>query len=413
MKRGALFGVVSSVLLLAANCSQQGPGPIEGSGGSGAKSSSANSSGGQAGSGGAGESTSKSSGGGEAGAGGESSSGEAGRGGSSGGSTSQSSTSSSSTPKGGSSGGESVSGGAGASASSGGSTEKGGSSSGGAISSGGADNGGTTTSKASSSTGSGGGSTGGTTESGGTTGSAGSTGTLSPADIVPDLDGFYYEGTCSGNVSVSGKNCPMYDNGATTCSTTGSWDARGTIRNKVLNVKGETGKTYTINFEVRGVAGTRCYTGGKAASTTTPSTTGPNNTWYVGGKQANDSIWNTYELHVAPAVTGEANVYYLNAFPASPDWCQKEATYQIGYTASFKVQGGGTLTFTIHDSNCQAQQNCGTNEGATTCDSPRSNIDLSGMSPAATFKQPPTNTVGSKTFYPQWLYFDVKSVTSP
>jgi hypothetical protein len=421
MKRGALLGVVSSVLLLAANCQQQGPGgPNEGVAGSGGKSSSsssssANSSGGQAGSGGAGESSSKASGGGEAGAGGESSSssGEGG-GGSSGGSAGRSSTSStSSTPKGGSSGGVTVSGGAGGNASSGGSTEKGGSSGGGAVSSGGAGSGGATTSKASSTTGSGGGSTGGATGSGGTTGSGGSTDTLSPADIVPDLDGFYYEGTCSGNVSVSGKNCPMYDNGVTTCASGSTWDTRGTSRSKVMNVKGEAGKTYTINFEVRGVAGTRCYTNGKAASTATPSTTGPNNTWYVGGKQANDSIWNTYELHVSPAVTGEANVYFLNAFPANPDWCQKEATYQIGYTASFKVQGGGTMTFTIHDSNCQAQQNCGSNEGATTCDSPRSNVDLSGMSPAATFKQPPTNIIGAKTFYPQWLYFDVKSVTSP
>jgi hypothetical protein len=34
------------------------------------------------------------------------------------------------------------------------------------------------------------------------------------------------------------------------------------------------------------------------------------------------------------------------------------------------------------------------------------------MSPAPSFAQPPTNTVGAKTFYPQWLYFVVKSVTA-
>jgi hypothetical protein len=118
-------------------------------------------------------------------------------------------------------------------------------------------------------------------------------------------------------------------------------------------------------------------------------------------------------LHVDPAVPNEASAYYFNAAQPSPDWCQKESSYEVKYTASFKVLGGGTMKFTIHDSNCQAQQNCGSNEGSSTCDSPRTNIDLSGMSPAATFKQAPTNVVGTKTYYPQWLYFDVKSVTSP
>jgi hypothetical protein len=177
-------------------------------------------------------------------------------------------------------------------------------------------------------------------------------------------------------------------------------------------VKGTTGTTYTVNFEVRGIAGTRCYTGGTAASTATPSATSPNNTWYAGGVQANNSIWNTYELHVSPPVPGEANVYYLNAFPSNPNWCEKEATYQIGYTASFKVLGGGTMKFTIHDANCMAQQNCGSNDTATTCGTPVK-VDLSGMTPAATFTQPPVNSVGGTSYNPQWLYFDVKTVTSP
>jgi len=205
----------------------------------------------------------------------------------------------------------------------------------------------------------------------------------------------------------------MYDNGATTCPAASTWDTRGTIRDKTLTVKGTTGTQYTITFEVRGVVGSRCYTGGTPASTATPSDTGPNNSWYVGGTPSTDGdIWNTYELHVSPAVTGEKNVYYLNAFPSSPNYCQKEGSFEVKYTASFKVLGGGTMKFTIHDSNCQGQQNCGSNFAATTCDSPRK-IDVSGMSPSATFNQPPTNTVGTKTFYPQWLYFDVKSVTSP
>jgi hypothetical protein len=210
-----------------------------------------------------------------------------------------------------------------------------------------------------------------------------------------------------------GKNCPLDDQGST-CPSSTTYANRGIIRTVTVPVKGTAGVQYTINFEVRGVAGTRCYTGGTPASTATPSATGPNNGWYVGGTQAGDSIWNTYELHVNPPVTGAANVYYFNSFPSSPDWCQKEATYQMQYTASFKVMGGGSLQFVIHDSNCQAQMNCGGNDTSTTCDAPRT-VDLSGLTPPppSTFHQPPTNVIGSTTYYPQWLYFVVHSVTSP
>jgi hypothetical protein len=238
--------------------------------------------------------------------------------------------------------------------------------------------------------------------------------TLDPMAIIPGMDGFYWEGTCVGTRMPGYKNCPMDDQGST-CPSSTTWDTRGIIRNVTVPVMGTPGTQYTINFEVRGVAGTRCYTGGTPASTAPPDANGPNNGWYVGGVQAGDSIWNTYELHVEnPPVAGAANTYYLNSFPSSPDWCQKEATYEIGYTASFPVMGDSTLRFTIHDSNCQAQQNCGPDDQASTCDSPRT-IDLSGLNPPppTTFAQPPTNLIGSTTYYPQWLYFVVTSITSP
>ena len=274
---------------------------------------------------------------------------------------------------------------------------------------------------------------GGSTKTGGTTGAAGSTSaggapssggtpgagggaSVLPETVVPDLMGFYWEGTCNGNIVIHGRNCPYAPKGSTsaTCPSGATWDTRGTIISQVLNVKGTTGTEYTVTIQVAGVLGTRCYTGGTpAVANMTPSATGPNNTWYVGGVQANNSIWNTYELHIAPPVAdAAANVYYFNAFPSNPDWCQKEASYQIGYTASFKVLGGGTMTFTVHDANCMVQQNCGGDDTATTCSAPRT-IDLSGMTPPATFTQPPKNSVNGTTYYPQWLYFDVKSVTSP
>jgi hypothetical protein len=265
-------------------------------------------------------------------------------------------------------------------------------------------------------TGSGGAGSGGATGSGGVavggaTGNGGTTGAITPADIVPDLDGFYWEGTCVGSRDPGGHNCPLDDKGAT-CPSGTTWDTRGTIRDKTIPVKGTAGQKYTINFEVRGVIGTRCYTGGKRASTAAASEDSANNTWYVGGKQYNDSIWNTYEIHVSPA-TGDADVYFMNAFgDPGGTWCEKEASYEVKYTASFKVVGGGTLKFTIHDSNCQAQQNCGTNPDPSSACAPRT-VDLTGMSPAASFSQPPANAIGAKSYKPQWLYFDVTSVTSP
>jgi hypothetical protein len=282
----------------------------------------------------------------------------------------------------------------------GGASSKGGAAAGGAAAGGAATTGGAATGGAAT----GGAATGGVNAAGGST-------SLDPKDIVPDLMGFYWEGTCMGNISATGKNCPFAKDASTSsCPSSGTWDQKGAIRDKTISVKGTTGTKYIINFEVRGVAGTRCYTGGTAASTATPSATGANNTWYVGGKQANDSIWNTYEIRVDPPVTGEANVYFANAFPSNPDWCQKEASYEIGYSNKFAVTGGGTIKFTIHDANCLAQQNCGPNDASSTCDAPRT-VSLSGMTPAATFTQPPTNSSGGKTYYPQWLYFSVKSIT--
>jgi hypothetical protein len=234
--------------------------------------------------------------------------------------------------------------------------------------------------------------------------------------IVPGLNGFYWEGTCSGNNTASGKNCPFFANGVTTCQTTGAFESQGTTKSKMFNVGGTSGQRYTATIVVRGIVGTRCYTGGTIASMAVPSTTSPNNTWYVGGQQFNNSIWNTYELHLNPAPQGAANVYFLNATGTNAintDWCQVEGTIEVGYTASFSFVGGSTMTFTIHDANCQAQQNCGPSTNANDpCNMPRT-VNLSDLSPPGTFTQPPTNTIGSNVYKPQWLYIVVKSLTSP
>ena len=151
--------------------------------------------------------------------------------------------------------------------------------------------------------------------------------------------------------------------------------------------------------------------------------TGQNNTWYAGGKQYNDSIWNTMEMRIAPKVTGQANqtnsaydIYFTNSFQNSSNWCQKEATYEAKYNASFPVMGGGTINLVTHDSNCRTLSNCGAVENQNSCDTSAARvIDMSGTNPApmAPFSQPRTASLGGTTFYLQWIYIDVTSVTSP
>jgi hypothetical protein len=233
---------------------------------------------------------------------------------------------------------------------------------------------------------------------------------MTPADIVPDLaSGFYWEGTCQGSISVTGHNCPMSGTGS-------SCPANGIDLPTTKNVKGDPNKTYTIKIEVRGVIGTRCYKGGTRASTAAGSDTGYNNWWYVGGTYDNPTgWWNSYELKVSPA-TGDpsGDVYYFNGSDVGGGtWCEKEATYLVKYTASFKAKGGSTLTFKIHDQNCKAQQNCGSNIDPNSACAPRT-VDLSGMAvqPPSTFKQPPTNALAAGTFDPQWMWIVATEVTA-
>ena len=235
---------------------------------------------------------------------------------------------------------------------------------------------------------------------------AGGGGGISVTDVVPDLQGYYWEGTCAGSIAVEGHNCPLSDANST-CP------ANGIDRTKSIPVKGVSGQAYTINIEVRGVIGTRCYTGGTRASSAALNENGNNNWWYSGGTYANPTgWWNTYELHVSPS-TGDASgdVYYFNGsgIQGGTD-CEREATYVVNYKASFKVKGGGMITFKLHDQNCKGQENCGSNPDASSTCAPRT-VDLTGMAaqPPANFSQPPSNN----TWKPQWMLIAVTSVTSP
>ena len=393
---GQWLGVASvGFLVFAAACSQTGPGGTTGGSGGSQGTGGYTASGGSNGTGGNGDT------GGSTGTGGSSTNtgGSTGSGGnvSTGGST-----------------------GTGGSTSTGGNTGNGGSTStGGSTGTGGAGGkpatGGTT--------GTGGAATGGTSGTG--TGGAAGSGAITPASLVPGLVNMYWEGTCFGTRDPGGHNCPLDDNGSN-CPANSDPTMQGTVRSKVINVGGTKNQAYTINIEVIGVIGTRCYSGGTRQSTTSISTDGYNNSWYSGGTPSNATDWwNSYEIHVAPS-TGAADVYYLNAFDnAGGTYCDAEATYMVRYPASFKVLGGGTITLRLHDYNCQAQQNCGSNtDGTSTCmprtvdfqsfDKTVMNSFMEGtqMKATGTLAQPPTNQL-SKTYNPQWLMMDVTSVTSP
>jgi hypothetical protein len=250
------------------------------------------------------------------------------------------------------------------------------------------------------------GGTGPTAGSGGTGGGSG----VTPAQLVPTLDGYLWVGTCSG--VGAGLDCQLND-AQNQCpnSTAADYATRGVVRKAEHVVGGDKATKYTINFEARGIVGGKFYTGGKLR-TTTYSPTEANDGWYEGGTPT-DSKWNTWEIHVDPPVTGAPNVYYLNAFDVASQYDGWHGTFPMKFTASFPVMGGSKITLVIHDSNCLGQQNCGQTPkaGQPNCDAPRS-MDLSGMMPQpSNFTQPYTQATDS--LHPQWLFIDVKSISVP
>jgi hypothetical protein len=194
-----------------------------------------------------------------------------------------------------------------------------------------------------------------------------------------------------------------------------SWETTGIIREDKFKVNGEAGKKYILHLDVRGVVGTRCYQGGQRRSTDPINLDGPNDSLYVGGNPGGEGWWNTYEVHVEePKVSDEANDYYLNAFEQNYDnqdyeKCNSHESYEIKYLFDLPVMGDSTVRFRLHDNNGNGQQNCGLGSDTDSCLAPRT-VDVTGMTPAPTFTQPPINQAGT-TYYPQWIYMDVVSVT--
>jgi hypothetical protein len=305
----------------------------------------------------------------------------------------------------------------------------------------------TTTSGAGGQTGTGGATTGGggsggaatTTTSGGGGGAGpggaagsnagGAGGGITPAQLVPTLDGAFWLGQCA-DANGSGKDCPIYSVNSTACNTDNNFFARGAFKLQTHKVGGVMGQKYVLNIEVRGVTGGKEYTGGTRQSTATTFNQMANDGWRVGGLPT-DSKWNTYEVHVSPPVPGQPvnmqnltcagcpqgpdNVYYTNSIPNTDG---VHETFPIRLKAALPVLGGGTVTLVIHDSNCLAQQNCGPDPDPNAmCIQPPPNgprtIDLAGMTHIPVpFVQPYSQVHAPNPWYPQWLLINVQSVTA-
>jgi hypothetical protein len=280
-----------------------------------------------------------------------------------------------------------------------------------------------TTSAGGSSAGTGGAAATGGTSTGGTGGTGGGAaggsggGGVVDTTLVGSWDGALVEFPCGSTGSgydcqqPATANCKNYNSQSNPFVSTippangpSSWTMGGTP-----------GTVYSVTFHIKGVVEVNAYAGGVRDAGTTSIQTTPRDLFQVGGTPQDNTgqsfDYNTYELDVTPAVSGAANVYFLNSVtyeqnPHANGSPTTHLTFDIDYSATIKVPGGGTVTLKVTDSNCTQVQNCGAAAG-NTCQAPRT-VSLAGATPSApSFAQPFSNG----QFYGQWVFFDITSVT--
>jgi len=185
---------------------------------------------------------------------------------------------------------------------------------------------------------------------------------------------------------------------------------RGAFKNKTLAVKGTTGNPVHYQFRGPRSCGNACLYGGTPAAAALSSNSETIQITAVRWWSPTDSKWNTYRFTSACG-PGAANVYYLNAFPTRHRDGARARNLPDEVHGSFPVMGGGTIKFSHPRLELSRPARTGGGpDSQPSCASPRKNrrfgyaqIDL---------HQPVTNVYGSTTFYPQWLLFDVTSVTA-
>jgi hypothetical protein len=234
--------------------------------------------------------------------------------------------------------------------------------------------------------------------------------------LVGALDGALIEFAC-GNTG-SGYDCAQPSTAKCTNASGSTPPGAITPSNGAATswkVGGTAGTVYDVTFHLRGVVEVTSYVGGTRDAGNTSILTSQDLFQQGGTAQTSGGPsfdYNTYELDVTPAVTGAANVYFLNSVttaenPHANNSPTQHLTFPIDYTKTIKVQGGGTISLKVTDSNCTEVQNCGPTSG-NTCAAPRT-VSLTGATPAApdSFVQPFQAPSGK---YGQWLFFDVTKV---
>jgi hypothetical protein len=189
--------------------------------------------------------------------------------------------------------------------------------------------------------------------------------------------------------------------------------ADGLADTKEIQAMGTPGQQYTVHYAVRGALALRCYEGGTPMATT-PDAAGINESLYSGGMPSGDSTVNTIELAVSPAVETEAaNNYFLNGIPSDSAMCDTGITYDVGYEGSFVIMGDSKVTLTAMFPDCTALQNCGAD--AASC-APRT-VNVDDVEVRASSPQPVNDVFfindEQVDLYPQWLVFDIQSITTP
>lgn len=244
----------------------------------------------------------------------------------------------------------------------------------------------------------------------GTSGSGGSGGGggVTIADIAGKLDGFLFVAPCGdGGTGYDCLNSTAVPAPQNSPACNNQQPKTTTID---FPIGGEAGKIYDMTVHVYGVVEAKNYQGGmrRDGNNLNASATG-GDFWYVGGTAPN-STYNTYELHVTPAVAGAAaNDYFLNARNGSNEGHE---SWGLNYTATFPVTGGGKLNFKIYDSNCRQIMNCGPGGGSSTCEAPRT-IDVGAADPKpANFTQPYVGGAPGGKATGQWVLIDVTAVVA-
>jgi hypothetical protein len=212
------------------------------------------------------------------------------------------------------------------------------------------------------------------------------------------------------NPDDAGENKYFLQNTGEECPVGDSWATSGATREHTFQAMGTAGQKYTVNFELRGALGLRCYTDGTPTGMV-PDPAGINEAFYVGGQQFGDSFLNTVELAVTPPVADEAaSNYFLNGIPSTSEACDAEITYDVQYKAQFVIMGDSTITLQTRASDCTMLENCGADPAAG-CEPRIVNVD--GVEVRASPSQPIFDYLNGMDIYPQWLVFDIQSITTP